>query len=104
MDINQTFTLKKEITFEQLRHFYTFGFIHFKKVASDEEVLKLISEMNKMEQRFIDEDRKTVLGVPIQWGKTEIGKPFVNRFAYSSEYSEYIKEFVNDERFKGLNF
>ena len=102
MDINQTFILEKELTTEQLNHFHHFGFIHFKKVASDQEVGKLIQEMANIEKRFIAEQRETVLGVPLQWGKTEQGKPFINRFAYSSQYSDYIKEFVNDPRFQGI--
>lgn len=102
MDINKTFTLEKELTTEQLEHFYHFGFIHFKKVASDKEVIALIQEMDKIEKRFIAEKRETVLGVPLQWGKTESGDPFINRFAYSSQYSDYIKTFVNDDRFKGI--
>ena len=42
------------------------------------------------------------MGVPIQWGMDESGEPFINRFAYSSVYSDYIKEFVEDDRFSGV--
>ena len=57
--------------------------------------------MASIEKRFIEEKRETVMGVPIQWGTDENGEPFINRFAYSSVYSDYIKEFVEDERFSG---
>lgn len=102
MDINQTFTLGTELSQEQLDHFHHFGFIHFKNVATKDEIQNIINEMSNMEQRFIEEKRKTLLGIPLQWGRTEEGEPFVNRFAYSSQYSDYIKEFVNDTRFKGI--
>ena len=39
---------------------------------------------------------------PIQWGRTENGSPFINRFAYASEYSEKIYDFVTDERFEPI--
>ena len=43
-----------------------------------------------------------MLGVPIQWGKDESGNRYENRFAYASEYSDVIKNFVEDERFSGV--
>lgn len=102
MDITQKFTLGPELTEEQIAFFHHFGFIHFEGVASAEEVDQILAEMDKIETQFIEEDRKTVLGVPIQWGTNEDGSPFINRFAYSSEYSEYIKNFVESERFAGV--
>ena len=102
MDIQTKFTLSSELTQDQLNFFDKFGFLHFTSVATDEEVDRIVAEMDKMEQQFIAEDRETVLGVPIQWGEDESGKRYVNRFAYASKYSDVIKEFVEDERFSGV--
>ena len=102
MDIHTKFTLSSELTQEQLDFFDTFGFLHFTNVATDDEVDRIVAEMASMEQQSIAEDRETVLGVPIQWGTDESGNRYVNRFAYASEYSDVIKEFVEDERFSGV--
>jgi ectoine hydroxylase-related dioxygenase (phytanoyl-CoA dioxygenase family) len=102
MDITQKFTLGPELTPEQVAFFEHFGFIHFTNVATDEEVDAIVAEMDKMEQQFLEEERQTVLGVPIQWGEDEDGTRYVNRFAYASEYSDVIKKFVEDERFAGV--
>ena len=90
MDI-QTGTLSSELTQDQMDFFDQFGFLHFTNVATEDEVDRIIAEMKKMEQRFITEDRDTVLGVPIQWGEDEAGNRYVNRFAYASKYSNVIK-------------
>ena len=58
MDISQHFTLEPKLTQEQIAFFERFGFLHFTNVASDAEVDAIVSEMNKMEQQFIEEDRK----------------------------------------------
>ena len=102
MDITQKFALGPELTPEQIDFFEHFGFLHFTNVASEEEVQAIIEEMNRMELQFIEENRETCMGVPIQWGKDEEGNPYINRFAYTSEYSPYIKEFVEDRRFTGI--
>ena len=102
MDIQTKFTLSSELTQDQLDFFDQFGFLHFTNVATNEEVDAIVAEMNKIEQQFIAEDRTTVLGVPIQWGEDEDGNRYVNRFAYASEYSAAIKEFVEDQRFSGV--
>lgn len=102
MDITQKFTLGPELTPAQVAFFEHFGFIHFTNVATDEEVDAIVAEMDKMEQQFLEEERQTVLGVPIQWGEDEDGTRYVNRFAYASEYSDVIKKFVEDERFAGV--
>ena len=102
LDITQTFELGPQLTDEQLQFFDHFGFIHFRSVATDAEVDQIISEMTTIEQQFIEEQRETVMGVPIQWGIDEDGQPFINRFAYSSVYSQRIKEFVEDKRFSGV--
>ena len=102
MDITEKFTLSAELTQEQIDFFNHFGFLHFINVATDAEVDGILAEMAHIEDQFISENRKTVLGVPIQWGEDEQGKKFVNRFAYASEYSEHIKNFVEDKRFAGV--
>ena len=93
------FELGEAITEEQIAFFNKHGFIHFSKVASDEEVDMILEEMARMEQDFIRNDRKTVMGVPLQWGANEDGSPFLNRFAYASHYSARIREFVRSDRF-----
>ena len=102
MNIQDKFTLGPTLTEEQKAFFDHFGFIHFTNVASEEEISNITAEMQRIEDQFLQENRSTVMGVPIQWGKTDDGKAFINRFAYASQYSEYIKNFVESSRFAGI--
>ena len=96
------FKLGSQISNEQLEFFDEYGFIHFVNVASDEECDSIIQAMSEMESQFLKEQREYVMGVPIKWGKDENDTPYINRFAYSSEYSEVIKNFVLDSRFEAV--
>ena len=96
----KTFTLGNTITAEQLLFFDTYGFIHFRSVATDAEVDMIIQEMKKIEDQFRQENKTHVMGIPIQWGTSDDGRAFINRFAYTSEYSDIIRKFVTDERFE----
>ena len=98
----ETFTLGSALTHQQMHFFNTYGFIHFKNVASPEEVNSIIQAMRGIEEQFISEKREQVMGVPIQWGKNDDGTPFINRFAYASEYSDVIQSFVRDARFEPI--
>ena len=97
-----SFQLGSELTSEQLDFFDRNGFIHFRSVASDQEIADIIQAMKVMEQNFIAENKETLMGVPIQWGENKDGSRFVNRFAYASVYSELIHNFVHDSRFEPI--
>ncbi len=96
------FRLGKELTPEQLAFFDAHGFIRFRAVANPAEVAELIDATAELEARFIAEERQSVLGIPLKYGRSEDDKPFINRFAFSSHYSERIKTFVNDARFEPI--
>ena len=97
-----SFELGPEITQEQLDFFDQHGFIHFRNVASDEEVDAIIQAMDEMEHQFISEDREFVMGVPIQWGVDHsnccvettsfgcYGRWIQNDFAYSNGFVRWI--------------
>ena len=58
----KTFTLGNTITAEQLLFFDTYGFIHFRSVATDAEVDMIIQEMKKIEDQFRQEKKNSCLG------------------------------------------
>ena len=56
--------------------------------------------MKEIEEKSIAK-QNTRHGNSPQWGRTDNGSPFINRFAYASEYSK-IYDFVTDERFEPI--
>ena len=102
MDLDKKFTLGSSITEEQFEFFNEYGFIHFTNVLKPEVVAKMIDEVNRIQQDWIDNDYEKVNGIPIRFGKDENGNKIVQRFAFASLHSEYLHEIVKDDRIQNL--
>jgi phytanoyl-CoA hydroxylase len=96
------FTLGETLTQEQIEFFDKNGFIHFRGVASPEEVKEIIASTEKVQERWLKEDIKKINGVPVKYGKDENGKDIVHRFPFTSQHSEEVHRFVNSSRIKAL--
>jgi phytanoyl-CoA hydroxylase len=95
------FQLGRSITGEQRRFLDVHGFLVFARVASGGEVQTIGSELERIERAWIDEGRKSVNGIPLFWGKNE-GRPFLQRFPFTSTFSDPIRDLVRDERFSPI--
>lgn len=96
------FTLGSELTDEQRAFFDAYGFIRFREFASPDEVRRLVWATDELSRRFVAEDRKTVMGIPLRYGTDADGQRYVNRFAFTSHYSSEIRAFVDDPRFEPI--
>lgn len=94
------FTLGETLTAEQQEFFDTHGFIRFRGVASLEECDTLCAALENLSTDWRGNGRETVLGIPLQWGAKPDGEKYVQRFAYSSHYSEDIQDFCTSQRFE----
>ena len=99
LDVNTRFTLGKRITDAQMAFFTHYGFIHFEGFASPSEVAGLREGIEEVEEKWIEDRVTKVNGIPIKYGRSENGQPFVQRYAFTSLYSEAFHRFVNDPRF-----
>jgi len=97
--LDKTFTLGAEITAEQHAFLDQYGFLVFKGVASQLEVDTIMSEADRIGKQWLAAGRKQVNGIPLFVGRGIDGEPFVQRLAFSSTFSEYIRNFVRDDRF-----
>ena len=96
------FYLDKVLTQEQKDFFDKYGFLHFKNFISKETVSLILQESEKIQQEWIEADRKTVNGVPIKYGFDVDGKKIVQRFAFTNHFSSLLDNLLKDERFKSL--
>jgi ectoine hydroxylase-related dioxygenase (phytanoyl-CoA dioxygenase family) len=92
------FTLGKSLTREQIDFFNKFGFVHFTNVLNPTEVAELIEGYNSAQEKLLKSKDKVVKGIPVIFGHDENGKRIVQRFPYTSHYSERIHELVIDPR------
>jgi phytanoyl-CoA hydroxylase len=59
------------------------------------------SELERLERQWLAERRRTVNGIPLFWGTNE-GSPFLQRFPFTSTFSDGIRDLVRDPRFEPI--
>jgi len=102
LPLTTRFALGPAISDEQREFLDRHGFLHFSRVARPDEVAMIASEMERIEQRWFAEGRTRVYGIPLFFGRDEAGKPFLQRLAFTSVFSEKIRVFVRDPRFRPI--
>ena len=102
LPIDTRFQLGEQITPEQEAFLEEHGFLHFEGVLSVDEVETIKHELSEVERQWVEEGRTHVYGIPIFWGRRQDGRPFVQRFAFTSLFSQGISKVVKDVRFKAL--
>ncbi len=100
--ITTKFQLGEALTEAQRRFLDWYGFLHFKHVASRDEVATILSEMERVEADWAAAGRKWIYGIPLFWGRNPEGKPYLQRLAFTSTQSEAIRSFVRDLRFEPI--
>jgi phytanoyl-CoA hydroxylase len=99
LPLTTRFTLGNTITAEQAAFLELHGFLVFAQVARPDEVATILAELSRIEQQWLDEKRDSVFGIPLFKGKTDVGRPRIHRFPFTSCFSDPIKTFVRDDRF-----
>lgn len=100
LPLSTRFELGAEITPIQNAFFDKHGFILFSKVADQSELDAIYSEICRIQDLWLSEKRSKVFGIPLFVGKDHLGNPFIQRFAFTSMFSDVIRDFVRDGRFE----
>lgn len=100
LPVTTKFRLGRAITAEQQAFLDHYGFLHFEGVASPGEVAMIAREMDRVEQQWLAEGRTRLYGIPIFYGRAPDGRRAVQRFTFTSVFSEEIGAFVRDPRFE----
>ncbi|MCB9761444.1 MAG: phytanoyl-CoA dioxygenase family protein [Alphaproteobacteria bacterium] len=100
--VDTRFTLGDTITPAQQAFLDAYGFLHFEQVARPDEVAMILSELDRINDQWVTEERSFVNGIPVFWGQSPDGERWVQRFTFTSTFSEPIKRFVRDPRFEPI--
>jgi len=100
--IDTRFTLGDTITEEQDAFLQFHGFLHFEAVANADEVATLLGELDRIEQQLISENCRKINGIPLFIGNFMGLRPFIQRFAFTSQFSEWLRAFVDSPRFEPI--
>jgi phytanoyl-CoA hydroxylase len=102
LPLGTRFRLRETITPVQYAFLQLNGCIVFARVASPEEVARVLDEVDQVEQKLLREGIDTICGVPVWFGTGADGKPFLQRMGFSSFHSEWLEAFVTDKRFEPI--
>jgi len=90
------------LTEEQLAFFDEYGVIVFRNFITKDKVDLYLSELKRIEKKWIDEGVERVNGIPLKYGKDDKGNATIQRLCFSSLHSEHLHELLQDPRFKLL--
>ena len=96
------FKLGEALSQDQKDFFQDFGFLHFKGFIDKEAVDLILRESEKIQERWIKDDVKSINGVPIKYGYDIDGKRIVQRFAFTNQFSPVLQDLLTDPRLKAL--
>lgn len=102
LPLSSRFALGPRITPLQQAFLDEHGFIVFGNVASREELIAIDAEVQAIQERWLTEGRAKVYGIPLFVGRDGEGAPFIQRFAFTSVFSELVRAFVRDARFDAV--
>lgn len=97
------FTLGTVITPEQFDFFNEHGIIVFRNFINPAAVQTYVNEIARIEQLWLNENREKVNGIPIKFGKTEQGDAMIQRFCFSSQFSNPLNLLLKDDRLNALS-
>ena len=97
--LHTRFSLGTEVTAEQQAFLDHYGFLHFEQVARPEEIQRMTEELERVEATWLEGQTRFVFGVPLFLGKDWNGKPYVQRFAFTTRFSSWMRTFFEDPRF-----
>ncbi len=99
LPLSTRFTLGDTVTDEQRAFLDEHGFLVFAGVVRPDELEEVARELDRLEAQWLAEARDAVFGIPLFWGKGLDGQPFLQRFPFTSCFSDVVHRLVRDERF-----
>ncbi|OZI06113.1 phytanoyl-CoA dioxygenase [Siphonobacter sp. BAB-5385] len=100
--MHQTFVFNNALTDEQRRYFQHYGIIQFKQFIDRATVQEFIREVNRVEHRLLKTQTEKVNGIPLKFGENERGERMIQRLAFTSHYSQTLRDFLKDPRLQLL--
>ncbi|MFT3700767.1 MAG: phytanoyl-CoA dioxygenase family protein [Agriterribacter sp.] len=89
-------------TAEQIDFFNKHGILQFKNFIDKPTVALFLKEIKKVEDELLATDTRKINGIPLKFGVNTNGERFIQRIAFTSQYSKILSNFLKDERLASL--
>jgi phytanoyl-CoA hydroxylase len=96
------FHFSNDITIEQLEFFNKYGIIQFKKFVDEATVAIFLNETENVQKQLLQSGIKKVNGIPLKFGTDFDGSTLIQRIAFTSFYSEKLREFLTGKKLEKL--
>ena len=100
LPLSTRFRLQAEITPLQQAFLDRHGFLVFSQVASAGEVEAILADIQAITDQLVESGQRSIYGVPIWIGTDPDGEPLLQRMAFTTVMSEFLRGFVRDDRFE----
>jgi ectoine hydroxylase-related dioxygenase (phytanoyl-CoA dioxygenase family) len=92
------FHLGEVLTQDQIDFFEQHGVIVFRNFIPPEKTALYLQEIKRLERTWIDEKREKINGIPLKFGKDELGNRTIQRLCFTSLYSDALHQVLSDPR------
>lgn len=99
---NYIYQYGQSLSAEQKTTFHKYGVIQFKNFIDKETVQTFLGEVQKVEQQLLSSGTQKINGIPLKFGINTDGKKFIQRIAFTSQYSKVLSDFLKDKRLAQL--
>jgi ectoine hydroxylase-related dioxygenase (phytanoyl-CoA dioxygenase family) len=97
------FHLGETLTQDQLDFFEKHGVIVFRNFLTAENVAIYLQEIKRLEKTWIEEKREKINGIPLKFGKDELGNKTIQRLCFASLYSDALHSVLSEPRLLQLS-
>lgn len=95
---NFVFHFGNTLTTEQKNTFQQYGVLQFKNFIEKETVGDFLREIQKVEEYLLSSGTQKINGIPLKFGINTNGQKFIQRIAFTSQYSSVLSNFLKDKR------
>jgi ectoine hydroxylase-related dioxygenase (phytanoyl-CoA dioxygenase family) len=92
------FHLGEKLTQDQIDFFEKHGVIVFRNFLTSDKIAIYLEEIKGLEKTWLEEKREKINGIPLKFGKDELGNKTIQRLCFTSLYSDALHSVLNDPR------
>lgn len=96
------FLFENVLSSEQVGFFNKHGFLQFRNFIDRFTIAAFLSEIKQVENTLLSTDTSKINGTPLKFGTDTNGHRFIQRIAFTSQYSEKLSHFLKDPRLAAL--
>ena len=100
--LGSVFQLGERLDDAQRAYLKRYGYLHFKGVLSLDEVAMVRAEHDRLQARWLDEEIRSINGIPLFGGRGPDGQQLLYRIPFASLSSDPLRALLDDLRFRPL--